>query len=70
MEGDPPWGFPGVCVDGAFWGSFEFMAMMSSHLQSILAQIHPPFCKIDEEIRPILQHFIIDFTSFSLILPP
>ncbi len=27
MEGDAPWGFPGVCIDGVFRGSFEFVVM-------------------------------------------
>jgi hypothetical protein len=26
-EDDAPWGFPGVCVDGVFRGSFEFVVM-------------------------------------------
>lgn len=33
LEGDPPWGFPGVRVDGVFWGSLEFVVVKGGNEQ-------------------------------------
>ncbi len=33
LEGDSPWGFPGVRVDGVFWGSFESVVVKGGKAQ-------------------------------------